>query len=252
MNRYSQAIVRRPGPNFAQGLTSSQLGAPDFLRASAQHAAYCAALQQCGLDLTLLTADPRYPDGCFVEDAAVLTERVAVITRPGDPTRRGETDRIAAELAVGKPIETIEAPGTLDGGDVLRVGDHFYIGQSQRTNAAGAEQLTRILTHHGYTASTIPVRTVLHLKTGITYLGDGTYITTAEFAERFGEYDPIEVPPEEAYAANCLRVNDRVLVPAGFPTAYRRLAERGLDLIPLEMSEYEKMDGGLTCLSLLY
>jgi dimethylargininase len=252
MNRFFQAIVRRPGTNFAQGLTSSRLGPPDFARASAQHAAYCAALQKCGLDLTLLAADPRYPDGCFVEDTAVLTERVAVITRPGDPTRRGEAACIAAELSSEQPVETIAAPGTLDGGDVLRVEDHFYIGQSQRTNAAGAEQLARILTHHGYTASTIPVRTVLHLKTGVTYLGDGTFITTAEFAERFAEYDPIEVGPEEAYAANCLRVNDRVLVPAGFPMAHRQLAERGLELIFIEMSEYEKMDGGLTCLSLLY
>ena len=252
MPTFTRAIVRQPGINFAQGITTATLGAPDIALAQRQHAAYCAALRACGLAVTVLPADTRYPDGCFVEDTAILTERVAVLARPGDPTRRGETDRIAAELAPGKPVEPIAAPGTLDGGDVLRVGDHFYIGQSQRTNAAGAEQLTHILTRHGYTASTVPVRTVLHLKTGITYLGDDTFIATAEFADRFAEYDPIVVIPAEAYAANCLRVNDRVLVPAGFPMAYRRLAEQGLELILLDMSEYEKMDGGLTCLSLLY
>ena len=252
MIRFKQAIVRRPGENLANGITTARLGTPDFALAQRQHAAYCAALQAAGLDLIVLPADERYPDGCFVEDTAVVAEEVAVIARPGDPTRRGEEKRIAEVLAEYKAIETIVSPGQLEGGDVLRVGDHFYIGRSRRTNAAGAEQLSRILSRYGYTASTIPVREVLHLKTGVTYAGGDTFIATAEFLEPFADFDTIRVTPAEAYAANCLWVNGHLLLPAGFPYVAESLRERGRTLLLVEMSEFRKLDGGLTCLSILF
>lgn len=252
MPTFSHAIVRQPGPNFAEGVTHAQLGLPNFELALAQHAAYCQALESCGLRLTVLEADARYPDGCFVEDTAIVTEEVAIITRPGDPTRRGEQARIAEALALHKPLAIIAPAGCVDGGDVIRVGRHFYIGQSARTNEAGAQQLTHFFAQQGYTASTVSVQNVLHLKTGITYIGQDTFVSTAEFAERFDAHSLIQVPPQEAYAANCLRVNDQVLIPQGYPETKQQLRDRGFKLIELDLSEFEKMDGGLTCLSLLF
>lgn len=249
---FTHAIVRQPGPNFAEGLTNAQLGKPNFELARVQHAAYCSALEGCGLQLTILEADPHCPDGCFVEDTAIVTEEVAIITRPGDPSRRGEPERIAEVLRQHKPIERIIAPACVEGGDVMRVGQHFYIGLSQRTNEGGVQQLSQILAQYGYTSSTIPVQGVLHLKTGITYIEQDTFVTTAEFVEHFAEFAPIQVSPQEAYAANCLRINERVLLPSGFPQVKQTLLKCGFSLIELELSEFEKMDGGLTCLSLLF
>ena len=136
---YTKAIVRRPGKNFANGITTSNLGQPDFNKALEQHAAYCEALTKCGVELTVLDADERYPDGCFVEDTAVVNSRVKVISRPGAATRRGEEDEIARVLAASGPTESITAPGTLEGGDVLRAENHYYIGISERTNMRGRQ-----------------------------------------------------------------------------------------------------------------
>ena len=250
--KYSNAILRKPGRNFADGLTDAGLGLPDFSLALQQHAAYAEALRQCGLTLILLEADDRFPDGCFVEDTAIVTGEVAVITRPGNPTRRGEPTRIAETLSVFRPLARIEAPGTLDGGDVMRVENHFYIGRSQRTNAEGAAQLAAILNSHGYTSTEVPVRTVLHLKTGVTYLGSNTSITIGEFSGAFPEQDMIEVEPQDAYAANCILVNEHLLMPAGYPEVKAKLQPLDHPIIEIPMSEFEKMDGGLTCLSLIF
>ena len=142
MTIFSRAIVRRPAPNFSEGLTTAKLGAPDYERVQKQHQVYCAALEQCGLTLITLLADPEYPDSTFVEDTAVLTERCAVLTRPGAPSRAGEVARIKDSLDDLYPsLFSIMAPGTLDGGDVCDLGDHFFIGISERTNEAGARQL---------------------------------------------------------------------------------------------------------------
>ncbi len=131
---YTKAIVRRPGRNFAEGITTSNLGKPDFEKALEQHSAYCNALTGCGLELIVLEADERYPDGCFVEDTAIVTSEVAVITRPGAASRMGEEAEISETLSEFRKIETIKFPGTLDGGDVLRAENHFFIGISGRTN----------------------------------------------------------------------------------------------------------------------
>jgi dimethylargininase len=247
---YHHAIVRMPGSNFDDGITTADIGAPEFEKAILQHQDYCKALRSCGLSLTILDADPRYPDGCFVEDTAVITEQVAVITQPGHPARKGEQERIAEILSQRMHTEQITGEGKLDGGDILRVGNHFYIGRSDRTNAEGAKQLSSILKKYGYTSSEVPVDAGLHLKSSVTRIGDNTLVATREMSVHFSAHNIIDVGNEE-YAANCVNVNSHVLFPMGFPMTRQKLIDAGYELIELDMSEFQKMDGGLTCLSLL-
>jgi len=250
----SMAITRLPGENFRDGITSAGLGPPDYRLALRQHAAYRDALERCGLEVILLEPDPVYPDAPFVEDTAVITEKTAIVTRPGDPRRRGEEVPIARVLSQYRETKVIESPGTVDGGDILRADDHFYIGLSGRTNLEGARQLASILSRDGYSASTVHVRDALHLKSGVNYMGDGLMIVQEKLRdlEFLGKYNIITVGEDEAYAANCLPVNGTVIVPAGFPRTASEIISAGLEIIELEMSEFMKMDGGLTCLSLRF
>jgi dimethylargininase len=252
MFRYTHAIVRKPGKNFADGITDSGLEKPVFEKALKQHIAYCEALKYCGLELTILEADEKYPDGCFVEDAAVVTEKVAIITNPGAETRRGEVEKIAEILSQYKKTEFISLDGHVEGGDVMKVGNHYYIGISGRTNEKGARQLSGILTKHGYSTSFIPVKTMLHLKTGITYIGQNNFIAADAFADSFQQFHVIQTEQDEAYAANCLFINDYLLIPKGYPKIKNKVIAQGYQLIETEMSEFKKMNGGLTCLSLLF
>ncbi len=249
---FTQAIVRKPGRNFAQGITSANLGKPDYPTALNQHERYCEALRTCGLQLTILEPDLDFPDGCFVEDVAVITEKCAIITRPGDISRQGEEKKIKEILSRQMTIEDIVAPGTVDGGDILRMEDHFYIGLSQRTNKQGAHQLKSLLENHGYAASIFPVKGILHLQTGATYIGRNHVVVIPELADAFKEFEVIVAEKEEAYAANCLWVNDFLLMPAGFAKTKQQLLKSGHQIIEMEMSEFRKMDGGLTCLSLMF
>jgi dimethylargininase len=252
MPLFTKAIVRKPGKNFANGITTSNLGKPSFEIALQQHNAYCNALINCGLDVIILESDEKYPDGCFVEDTAIVTEKVAIIARPGDNARLGEELQIAEILSKHKKIETINLPGLLDGGDIMRVDNHFYIGMSKRTNTEGAKQLAEILSRYGYTTSQTTVNSVLHLKTGITYLGNNNFIANEEFANCFPTANTIKLNPEESYSANCLKINDYLLIPKGFPNSKKQIEDLGYNIIEIEMSEFRKMDGGLTCLSLLF
>ncbi len=270
---FTRAIVRPPAPNFAEGLTAADLGTPNYQLAFKQHEDYCAALEQCGLRLIRLEADPRYPDSTFVEDVAILTEalpygrasapasangRCAVLTRPGAPSRSGEVESMRKVLAKIFPsLLSIQSPGTLDGGDVCEAGNHFFVGISERTNEAGAQQLIELLAPSGYTSSFIDIRgltSILHLKSGLSYLGDNRLAVIEVLADRpeFRGYDLVGVNDEEMYAANCIRVNDHVLVAAGYPAFSARLRELGFQTIELEMAEFQKMDGGLSCLSLRF
>ncbi len=249
---YTRAIVRKPGRNFATGITTSGLGRPDSGKALEQHAAYCEALIRCGVELTVLDADERYPDGCFVEDTAVVNSKVKVVSRPGAATRRGEEEAIAQVLAGYGLTEAITAPGTLEGGDILRAENHYFIGISERTNTEGAGQLSAILSKHGFTTSVIRVEAGLHLKSDIAYLGDGNFISTPVFSQVAHPANTIILDPEEYYSANCLRVNDYLLIAKGFPKSKKKIMDLGYNIIELDMSEFRKMDGGLTCLSLLF
>jgi dimethylargininase len=255
---FRRAIVRPPAENFADGLTTVDLGVPDVARALSQFEAYCRALEASGLALTRLPAEPSFPDSTFVEDTAVITSRGAVLTRPGAESRAGEVASIEPSLAaIFGGIRRIAAPGTVDGGDVCEAGSHFFIGVSRRTNEAGARQLARFEADDGYSASLVDIRGndgILHLKSGIAWLGGKTLVVIDSLAAdpAFDGWDLIRVPPGEDYAANCVLVNDAVFVAEGFPRFERDLRERGYRLIVLPMSEFQKMDGGLSCLSLRF
>lgn len=256
--KFTHAIVRPPSINFADGLTYTDLGKPDLELALEQHTAYCQALEKCGLSLMKLEPDPQFPDSTFVEDTAILTPRKAILTHPGAASRRGEVFRIKPILAQFYPsLDTIQIPGTLDGGDVCHAGEHFFIGISQRTNEQGARQLADLLDRDGYTSNFIDIRGIdglLHLKSGMAYLGDRhiILIEVLEKLEVFSEYEIITVDPDENYAANCLQVNDFVLLAAGFPKLEKTLSKLDQPIVTLEMSEFQKMDGGLSCLSLRF
>lgn len=257
-HRFRNALVRPPAATFADGLTTVDLGAPEPGRALEQHAAYVAVLEGCGVAVTPLAADPRFPDSTFVEDTAILWNGLAILTRPGAASRAGEVAAIAPALERFFPrLDAIAEPGTLDGGDVCEIDGHFLIGLSLRTNAEGARQLAALVAARGGTAATIDVRAapdILHLKSGLSWLGDGRVAVIEALADHpaLARYERIVVDPAEAYAANAVRVNDRLLVPAGFPRFAARLAALGYEVAPLAMSEYQKMDGGLTCLSLRF
>ena len=253
---FTRALVRPPPPTFRDGLTSANEGAPDIGLALEQHRAYCQALMTCGLEITMLPADPEHPDSTFVEDTAIVTARGAIAMRPGAPSRQGEVESIVAALRHQyRDVARIEAPGTVDGGDVCEADDHFLIGLSSRTNEHGARQLAGLLGELRSTTSIVDIRgikTLLHLKSGLAYLGDNRLIVTEDLPRvaAFRRYEQIPVRPEERYAANCIRVNDRVLVAAGYPRITEILAARRYEVVQLEMSEFRKMDGGLSCLSL--
>ena len=255
---FRRAIVRPPAANFADGLTTADLGCPDLPLAMAQHALYCRALEQCRLQITYLEADACYPDSTFVEDTAILMEHGALLSRPGAPSRAGEVKQMRQVLESFYPaVDEISAPGTLDGGDICEAGNHFFIGVSERTNEAGAQQLAAWLAQRGVTSSCIDIRGMsglLHLKSGIAYLGDGRLVVVDALARcaSFEGYQVILAPAGEEYAANCVRINDFVLVVANFPRFATIIQELGYRTIQLDMSEYRKMDGGLSCLSLRF
>jgi dimethylargininase len=254
-NMFTHAIARKPSENFARGLTTTASDTPaDYELMARQHAAYLDALAAAGLELTVLDPLVDFPDAHFVEDTAVVTADVAVITNPGAASRRGEEESIAAVLAEFRKIERIRPPGTLDGGDILQVGNHFFIGLSERTNRKGTEQLGRILQSFGYTWTTVAVGAGLHFKSSVNYVGRNTLLVTSDFArnESLKGYDLIVTEDAEAYAANTLLVNDHLLMPAGFPNTRSRLEPLGFKIIELEVSEVRKMDGGLTCMSLRF
>ena len=255
---FTRSIVRPPCANFANGLTSVDLGQPDYELALKQHDAYCRTLEDCGLSLMRLAPDERYPDSTFVEDTAVLTARGAVITQPGAPSRLGEIDAVEPVLQdFFTRFYAIHEEGRLDGGDVCEAGAHFFIGVSRRTNEAGAVQLAGFLDAMGYSSTLIDIRSlsnILHLKSGLAYLGGNRMLVIDELRNlnELRDYELINVDNVEAYAANCLVVNDKVLVASGFPALERQLRELNYDTVAVDMSEFQKMDGGLSCLSLRF
>ena len=251
---FSHAITRRPGPDLARGLTTADLGPPDSSRALVQHTAYVAALRDLGLAVTELPALPGHADACFVEDTAVVVPELAVVTRPGAPSRRGETASVAAVLAEHRELATITPPGTVDGGDVLVADRTCWIGISGRTNASGAEQLASLLGARGYACRLVPVTGGLHLKSHANHVGDRTLLLAESWSARteFADWSRITVPAAETYACNTLLVNGTLLVPAGYRDTARLLAGLGLPMLALDTSEIRKLDGGLTCLSLRF
>lgn len=258
INMFKNCIVRRPSKSMVEGITSApELGKPNFEVALKQHDDYINALKACGVDVTVLEGMEEFPDSCFVEDVAICTKKCAVITNPGAASRNKEILGIAPAIKKFYPedkIYNINFPGTLDGGDVMMVGDHFYIGLSERTNEEGAKQLIEILNQHDMTGEAVSLSEVLHLKTALAYLEKGNLLVGGEFITSgvFEKFNKIIVPEEEAYACNCIWINENVIVPKGYPKTQKAIEEVGYNTIIVDTSEYRKLDGGLSCLSLRF
>jgi len=252
---FSEAIVKTPGRSMIGGLTSAGLGVPDYEKALVQHAAYVEALQKCGLTVMVLQADEQYPDSTFVEDVALLTRDCAIITNPGATSRKGETADIRKILnGYYDHVEVVQDPGTVEAGDIMMVGSHFYVGLSGRTNRSGAQQVIAYLDQHGMSGSVIRLEEVLHLKTGVSYLEHNNLVACGEFLvnPEFQRFNILPIDEEESYAANCIWVNDRVLIPKGYPKARATIENAGYLIKEIDVSEFRKLDGGLSCLSLRF
>ncbi len=257
---FTKAIVRKPGTSFAKGLTTSKhMGSPSLTMAMAQHENYISQLEKSGLMVERLDSLDEQPDSTFVEDVALIAKPCAVITSPGAPSRVTEVGYMEAILKERfECLERILLPGTLEGGDILQIGKHFFIGISSRTNREGASQLTSILKKYGYTASTIELFKFFHLKTGVSSLDENTILVADELTKHpeFEKFKKVIVPSEEVYCANSLRINESFLMPAGYPQTQEKVASLcqrlALNLKIIELSEYQKMDGGASCLSLRF
>ena len=226
----------------------------DVARAMRQHRRYEEALAALGCRVETLPADPELADSVFVEDACVVLDEVAVITRPGAESRRPETAPIARALAPYRPLVSIAPPGTLDGGDVLRIGRTLYVGLSDRSNQAAIDQLSRALAPYGYAVRGVAVRGCLHLKSAVTAVDDETVLVNPEWVDAvvFTGTRAIEIDPREPGAANVLRIGERVIYPASFPATRRRLAAAGVDVVEVDVSELQKAEGAVTCCSLVF
>lgn len=253
---FIHAIVRPPGKNFAGGLTSAQLGAPEADLAKQQHADYVRALAECGVAVTVLAEADDFPDATFVEDVAIVTPKRALLTRPGAASRRGEVDLMRPALQKHFPtLAEIQAPGTVDGGDVCEAGGHWFIGLSARTNEDGAGQLAQWLKSLGFRATLVDIHAhsgLLHLKSGLAWLGGNKLAVVEALAKEpaWRDYECIRVAESEDYAANCLLINETLLMARGFPQFAAEMRGQGMRVRELDMSEFRKMDGGLSCLSL--
>ena len=252
---FSKAIVRTPCKAMLDGLTEANMGLPDYDLACEQHQGYIAALKKCGLQVTVLPPLESYPDSCFVEDVALLTAKCAILTSPGAESRRGEVQHIAKAVEQFYPnLEHIHLPATIEAGDIMMVGSHFYIGLSARTNAQGAAQLINILGKYDLTGSMVEMSELLHLKTGLSYLENNHLLTFGEMHHNptFKNFNRIGIANAESYAANSVWINGTILVPKGFPEALKAIQKLGYPTIELSMSEFQKLDGGLSCLSLRF
>lgn len=249
-----KAITRKPAKSFAEGLTTSKLGKADYDKMLEQHDAYVKTLENLGVEVTVLEAEEQFPDAHFVEDTAIVTDKMAVITIPGAESRQGEQFAIEEELKKHRELEYIAEPGTVDGGDIMQIKDTFFIGQSDRTNEEGAKQLAIILERYGFKSIVVQVKSGLHLKSSVNYIGDNILVMTKEFSEiqEFHGFNKLILSDEESYAANCLLVNDSLIMPKGYNGLKTEFQKVGFQLIELDMSEVQKMDGGLTCLSLRF
>lgn len=255
MPNFRNAIVRLPCPGIIDGITSANLGNPDYSLAVEQHSRYVETLINLGLQVKVLDRNDDHPDSTFIEDVALCAGGFAVITNPGAESRRGEIREMREVLQeFYDTIEEIFWPGTLEAGDVMRADNHFYIGISRRTNIKGAEQLLHILARHGNSGSTIPLDKLLHLKSGVSYLENSNLLVCGELSgnKDFKGFNRIGVDDEESYAANCLWINETVLIPEGFPRTRDKIEKSGYKTIVLDVSEFRKVDGGLSCLSLRF
>lgn len=253
LNNYSCALVRPPSTSFVNAIAVNPVPI-DVGLARKQHAEYVDALREAGVQVEVLNADERFPDSCFMQDPAMIVDSAAILNRMGAPSRVGETDLVVDILRARFETHALAAPATLEGGDVMNVGTRLLVGESERTNRAGIEQLCALLEPRGIGVESVPVRGMLHLLTDATYVGQGIMVVWDEFADApaLREFDKVIVPNEEAYAANTLGIGKYVIVPAGYPKTIERLRAEGFEVLQVPMSEFYKADGGVSCLSLIW
>jgi len=254
---FKNVIVRRPCKALLEGISTANLGKPNYELALKQHDKYIDTLKKCGVEVTVLEANDEFPDSCFVEDVALCTSKCAIVTRPGALSRRNEIlqpDMQNSLKKFYKNIEYIKEPGTVEAGDIMMVGDHFYIGLSARTNEEGGRQMIEILEKYGLSGSIVPLKEVLHLKTGLSYIENNNLLVAGEFvtSHEFKDFNKIIVDNNESYSANCIWVNDVVIVPEGYQGTKQAIEEAGYKVMEVDTSEYRKIDGGLSCLSLRF
>lgn len=246
-------IVRPPGASFPNcALTFLERSAIDLELALEQHAGFVEALRAAGQEVLSLPALDSLPDACFVEDPAVVLDEVAVITRPALAARRQERASLEAELGRLRPIVHIEAPATLEGGDVLAIDETLYVGCSERTNHAGLKSLAHLLLEHGYRVKACSVRGSLHLKTAVTRVGRELLLVNPEWVDlhRVQGMKQIEVDPGEPFAACGLWIGGKLIHPEGFPRTRERLEGAGVEVLSVPLSEFQKAEAGPTCLAL--
>jgi len=250
--KHKIALVREPGGSFSQCITSHPLKHTiNVVNVKKQHLVYCNTLEELGLEVIYLPIDDTHPDSCFVEDNAIIHNKKALITRMGIETRRGE--EVAVEKALNDFLITKKtlAPGTIEGGDVIHLPDRLICGVTQRTNNDGVNQMNKWL---DISVETWIDPNIVHLKSHVTYIGKDTAIATKAYANNplLNGMNILVVQDNESYAANTLAINDSVLMPKGFPNSQTMVMEAGFEVISLEMNEFQKCEGALTCLSLIF
>jgi dimethylargininase len=249
------AITRAVGTALSNcELTFQARESIDLTEAILQHSAYCDALRQAGIAVEVLPAVEHLPDAVFVEDTAVVLDELAVMTRPGSMTRREEVATVAVALKRHRALAYIEEPGTVDGGDVLTIGRQLFVGLSSRTNEAGYDQLSRAVELHGYRVVPVRVDGCLHLKTALSALDEETLLINPNWidAGKLGGFQRVQVAEAEPFAANCLVLNGVVHLSARCDRTRERLEQRGFVTRILKITEFEKAEAGLTCLSLVF
>ncbi len=252
---FKKAIVRTPCAAMIDGITSANLGKPDYNKALSQHQDYILALEECGLEVTVLDSDNDFPDSTFVEDVALCTPHCAIITNPGAASRTQETKSMIPHIEENYDnVEYIRSPGTVEAGDIMMVGNYYYIGLSDRTNKNGSVQMIAHLRKYGMDGVAVSMREFLHLKTGLSYLENKNLLVCGEFVTKseFQLFNRIEVDADESYAANSVWVNDTIIIPKGFPKTKAKIEKLGYKIREVDVSEFQKLDGGLSCLSLRF
>jgi dimethylargininase len=249
------ALTRAVSPNIGRCELTHLPRAPiDYARAREQHRQFEDRLAKLGCEIHRLPSAPELPDSVFVQDACILFDELAVIARPGAETRRPETQAVADALKPFRPLQFIESPGTLDGGDVLCLGKRVFVGLSRRTNHAGVEQLRAFLMPHRYAVSAVNPTGCLHLQTAATPVAQNTLLVNRSWIDPsvFGDAAIIDVDPAEPMGANALLVNNTVVYPAAFPRTCKRLEKHGLRIKTVDVSELAKAEGGVTCCCVIF
>ncbi len=253
---YTHMIVRTPSKSMVKGLRRDFEGEPDYELALKQHQAYIDALESLGMIVDVLPPLEDYPDACFVEDVAVVTEKMAIVTNPGAKSRNGEKEYIVETLKKYYPEDKIHyiTEGFVEGGDIVRADDHFYLGDTDRSNEAGRKQFIEIIEEYGFTGSVEATNSGLHIGCDMMYIKNNNMVITGDLVNNpvFDKYNKVIASKDEAYAANVAWINGTVLMAKGYPNLEKSIRDLAYDVIALDTSEFKKIDGSITCLSLRF